>query len=109
MEGLHYDFIFMSLSAYVLAAQHLLDLSVDERLGRSRAHLKATEQLHTLDTLSMGTREGGCEGPRSGGEDRQETPDIVLINIVCVVVRSSCSSRMLQFVAPRMSPIVMSN
>ena len=39
--------------------------------------MKAIEQLHTLDTLSIGTCEsGGCEGPRSGGEDSQGTPDI---------------------------------
>ena len=57
------------------------------RPRRSRAYLKANEQLHTLDTLSVGSCEsGGCEGPRSGGEDTQATPDIVVISRVCVVL-----------------------
>ena len=56
------------------------------RPRRSRAYLEPPEQLHTLDTFTLGTFEsGGCEGPRSGVEDRQGTPDIVLIRRVCVV------------------------
>ena len=75
MEGLQADFLFMSSDAQVLAGHTFVDLLVDKgahvtRSGRSMAHLEATEQLHMLNTHSLGTSvTSASEGPRSGGED----------------------------------------
>ena len=76
--------------------------------------MKAIEQLHALNTHSLGTYvTSASEGPRSGGEDIVGACDIVVIDFVCVCV-VPCGHLVHQgwyslVAAPRIRPVLISD